>query len=106
MKARKSVRQRYADRYGADGPAVLSSRARVAAAVRWKDDAMIAAERERHREVVRAAERRASENRLRLHADLMRHLQAEGMDYEAASDWASWMIKNNVDWYVPPPRRS
>jgi hypothetical protein len=56
------------------------------------------------RPAMRARERRNKENLLRLHAEFMRRLEAEGMAREEASRRALLMVKAGGKW-IPPEER-
>jgi hypothetical protein len=55
---------------------------------------------------MRGRERRAKENRLRLHAEFTRRLEAEGMAREEASRRAFLMIKFGGKWIEPEDRKA
>lgn len=58
------------------------------------------------RPAMRGRERRAKENRLRLHAEFTRRLEAEGMAREEASRRAFLMIKFGGKWIEPEDRKA
>ena len=53
---------------------------------------------------MKGTERRATENRLRLHAEFMQRLEAEGMDHTEASRRAFMMVKAGGKWIEPKDR--